>query len=177
MSRSPARVRLTAEEEATLRGWARKGTAEQRLVERAKIILLCHEGVTVENIARQLDTRPARVSKWRQRFAKDRLSALSDAPRPGKPRTYDTKTESRVVALLDQPAPEGYAQWNGPLLAKALGDVSADQGLAHPPQPRHPTAAPPQLVHHHRPRVRPKSCRCGGALSEPAGKRCGRVRR
>lgn len=127
MSRSPAQVRLTAEEETTLRGWTRKGTSEQRLVERAKIILLSHQGVTVENIARQLDTRPARVSKWRQRFAQGRLSALSDAPRSGKPRTYDGETEARVLALLDQPAPDGYAQWNGPLLAEALGDVSADQ--------------------------------------------------
>ena len=121
MSRSPAQVRLTAEEEATLRGWTRKGTSEQRLVERAKIILLSHEGVTVENIATQLDTRPARVSKWRQRFAQDRLSALSDAPRPGKPRTYDGETEARVLALLDQPAPDGYAQWNGSLLPAAPG--------------------------------------------------------
>jgi hypothetical protein len=30
------------------------------------------------------------------------------------------------LGLLDQPAPEGYAQWNGPLLAEALGDVSTD---------------------------------------------------
>jgi transposase len=127
MGRSPAQVRLTAEEEATLRGWTRKGTSEQRLVERAKIILLSHEGVTVEGIASQLGTRPARVSKWRQRFAQNRLSALSDAPRPGKPRTYDGKTETRVLSLLDQPVPDGYAQWNGPLLAEALGDVSADQ--------------------------------------------------
>lgn len=59
----------------------------------------------IEDIARQLDTRPARVSKWRQRFAQGRLSALSDAPRPGKPRIYDDETESRVLALLDQPAP------------------------------------------------------------------------
>jgi hypothetical protein len=51
----------------------------------------------------------------------------SGAPRPGKPRTYDGETEARVLVLLDQPAPDGYAQWNGPLLAEALGDVSADQ--------------------------------------------------
>ena len=108
MSRTPAQVRLTSEEEATLRGWTRKGTSEQHLVERAKIILLSHEGVTVENIALRLDTRPARVSKWRQRFAQDRLSALSDAPRSGKPRTYDGGTEARMLALLDQPAPDGY---------------------------------------------------------------------
>ncbi len=127
MRSTPVQVRFTAEEGATLRGWTRKGTSEQRLVERAKIILLSQEGVTVENIARQLGTRPARVSEWRQRFAQDRLSALSDAPRPGKPRTYDRRTEARVLALLDQPAPAGYARWNRTLLAEALGDVSADQ--------------------------------------------------
>jgi len=127
MSRFPAQVHLTKQEETTLREWTHKGTAEQRLVDRAKIILLSHEGLTVEKIAQQLDTRPARVSKWRQRFVKDRLSALSDAPRSGKPHKYGHETESRVLALLDQPAPEGYAQWNGALLAEALGDVSADQ--------------------------------------------------
>lgn len=99
----------------------------QRLVERVKIILLSHEGVTVENIARQLHTRPACVSKWRQRFVQNRLSALSDAPRPGKPRTYDGQTEARLLAPLDQPVPEGYVQWNGPLLAGALGAVRNDQ--------------------------------------------------
>ena len=126
MSRSPAHVHLTAHEEATLREWTRKGTAEQRLVERARIILLSHEGLTVEKIAERLGTRPARVSKWRQRFVRDRLSALSDAPRPGKPHTYTEQTERRVLALLDQPPPGGHAQWNGSLLAEALGDVSAD---------------------------------------------------
>lgn len=126
MSRSPAQVRLTESEEATLREWTRKGSSEQRLVDRARIILLSNEGLTVEKIAQQLRTRPARVSKWRQRFAKDRLSALSDAPRPGKPPKYDDEVERRVLAVLDTPAPKGYAQWNGGLLAEALGDVSDD---------------------------------------------------
>ncbi len=81
-----------------MRGSIGRPPSEQRLVERAKIILLSHEGLTVETIARQQDTRPARVSQWRRRFAQDRLSAL---------------------AMLDQSAPEGYSQWNGPLLAEA----------------------------------------------------------
>jgi len=127
MPGTPAYIRLTEAEETTLREWCRKGTSEQRTVERARIILLSHEGLTVETIAKRLGTRPARVSKWRQRFAKDRLGALSDAPRPGKPQKYTADTEKRVLALLDQPAPEGYAQWNGALLAAALKDVSPDQ--------------------------------------------------
>jgi Homeodomain-like domain len=51
---------------------------------------------------------------------------LSDAARPGKPHTYTEETERRVLRLLDQAPPEGYAQWNGPLLAETLGDVSHD---------------------------------------------------
>src|SRR6516165_6122479 len=81
MPRTAAQIHLTGEEEATLRQWSRLGTTEQRMVERARVILLSQEGVTVEKIAERLQTRPARVSKWRQRFAKDRLAGLSDAPR------------------------------------------------------------------------------------------------
>lgn len=126
MATAPAQIRLTEAEEETLREWCRKGTSEQRTVERARIILLSHEGKTVESIAKALNTRPARVSKWRQRFASHRLLALSDAPRSGKPHKYTVETEKRVLAMLDQPAPEGYAQWNGALLAAALKDISAD---------------------------------------------------
>ena len=43
------------------------------------------------------------------------------------PQKYTADTEKRVLALLDEPAPEGYAQWNGALLAAELKDVSADQ--------------------------------------------------
>ena len=57
---------------------------------------------------------------------RDRLNALSDAARTGKPRQYDRETDRRVLALLDQDPPRGDTQWNGRLLAEALGDVSAD---------------------------------------------------
>ncbi len=70
MARPAAQIRLTEQEQAALREWTRKGTAEQRLVDRARIILLSHEGLTVEKISARLGTRPARVSKWRQRFVR-----------------------------------------------------------------------------------------------------------
>src|ERR1051325_3870445 len=108
MARPPARIQLSAEEEATLRPWARKGTGEQRLADRARIVLLSHEGMSVEKIAEHLHTRPARISKWRQRFAEGGLNALSDAPRCGKPHTYTEETERRVLRLLDQSPPDGY---------------------------------------------------------------------
>ena len=118
---------LNVEEEQILRQWARAGTSEHRMVERAKVILLAHQGKSNLEIAAHLKTRPARVSKWRQRFAQHRLEGLGDSSRSGKPRRYDASTEKRVLKQLDQPSPVGHPTWTGHLLAQALGDVSADQ--------------------------------------------------
>ena len=38
-------------------------------------------------------------------------------------RSTRPQTDKRILALLDQPPPKGYARWTGPLLAAALGDV------------------------------------------------------
>src|SRR6516164_10809919 len=122
-----APITLTDQERDVLSRWAGAGAEEHRLVERARVILLAEEGVSTREIARRLHTRPARVSKWRQRFARQRLEGLSDASRPGKPRAYDQSTEKRILKLLDTDPPSGYSQWNGRLLARALKDVSNDQ--------------------------------------------------
>ena len=127
MRQPPAIIRLTDDERGTLEQWTRRGKSEHRSVERAKIILLAHQGRTNQQIADTLKTRTARVSKWRQRFGAERLAGLGDAARSGKPATYDASTEKRVLAMLDEPAPRGYSQWNGPLLAEALPGVSKDQ--------------------------------------------------
>ena len=126
--RKPATPILLSEaEQETLRSWLRAGTSEQRMVERARIILAAADGSGTNEIARQLGTRPARVSKWRTRFARDHLSGLVDAPRPGAQARYDASTERRILAALDRTPPGGHATWTGSLLAAALGDVSADQ--------------------------------------------------
>jgi transposase len=124
---SKAIIRLTEEERTTLREWTRKGKSENRMVERARVILLAEEGRTNREIAQQLNTRTARVSKWRQRFAARRLSGLGDAVRSGKPAKYDESTEKRVLKLLDEAPPKGYSQWNGRLLSERLVNVSKAQ--------------------------------------------------
>lgn len=121
------RIALTDAERETLSEWSRSTAGEHRLVERSRVILLAAEGLPAREIARRLDTRLARVSKWRRRFCQDRLAGLEDAPRPGKPKTYNEKTEKRVLSLLDTEPPAGYSQWNGRLLAEKLGDVSPHQ--------------------------------------------------
>ncbi len=125
--RRAAEIELTTEERQTLERWLRSGKAEQRMAHRARIILAAAEGEATTAIAARLRERPTTVSKWRVRFSKQRIAGLQDSPRAGAKRKYSEKTEDRILALLDQPPPRGYSQWNGPLLARQLGDVSDDQ--------------------------------------------------
>lgn len=126
MSKQAAVITLSPEEESILNQWLRAGTTEHRLAERARIILLASQGQGTVEIARGLQTRPARVSKWRRRFARQRLKGLQDAARSGKPRRYDQSTVRRILDQLDQPPPPGQATWTGGALAEALG-ISDDQ--------------------------------------------------
>jgi transposase len=127
MSRVAAPIHLTDEGKETLEAWVRKRTTEQRLTQRARIVLEAAAGKTTKDIADLLQVRPATVSLWRNRFFRRGLSGLLDAPRSGKPAVYDLGTEKRILAQLDKTPPDGYTIWNGPLVAKALGDVSTHQ--------------------------------------------------
>jgi transposase len=118
---------LVEEERAQLTAWARKGTTEQRIAERARIVLAAAAGQTTKEIASQMELRPATVSKWRTRFARDRLAGLGDSPRSGKPPRYGEDVTQRILAVLDEPPPAGYSSWNGRLVAEALGDVTESQ--------------------------------------------------
>lgn len=120
-------IALVPEEKAELELVVRRATSAARDVFRAGVILRAATGAGNKQIATAMKTRPATVSKWRSRFLRDRLEGLRDAPRPGKPPTYDLKSERRILRQLDQPPPKGYARWNGALLAATLKDISADQ--------------------------------------------------
>jgi transposase len=108
------------EDLATLIAWSRNKTMEARLVERAKMILGFIEGETVSQIARRLRVRPNTVIDWRKRFEKEGLPGLLDRSRPGKPVQYGGDFRKQVLELLEQPPPDGQAQWDGPSVADRM---------------------------------------------------------
>ena len=122
--RNATPIVVSAQERTALETWMRAPTTEQRLVERARIVLLAADGLASRAIAREVGCARGVVSRWRVRFARDRLAGLADAPRSGKPRRYGENADRRILALLDRPPPLGFARWTAPLLATALGDVS-----------------------------------------------------
>jgi hypothetical protein len=117
-------IELTASERSMLESIVRSPKSEHGAVERAQIVLLAAEGHASRLIARAIDSWPGRVSRWRKRFAEERLAGLVDRPRPGPRPTYDIGTDRRILAALDEAPPAGFARWTAPLLAAHLGDVS-----------------------------------------------------
>jgi transposase len=91
------------------------------MVERARIILACLEGKEIQQVALELGASIPTVSKWRRRFAQAGLAGLRDRPRSGKPAIYDAGFRGRVLALLEQPPPQGLSHWDGPAVAASLG--------------------------------------------------------
>ena len=84
MSRPAPEIRLSTKEKEILLRWMRSSKTEQRMVERARVILLASNGLSGKEIALKMGTRQARVSKWLRRFALERMAGLNDNARLGR---------------------------------------------------------------------------------------------
>ena len=116
-------VALTSEERAELEGLARSSKTEHRTRLKARIVLMAAEGAATRAIGRALGCTTGTASKWRVRYAKGRLAGFSETGNRGAKAKYGEEAGRRILALLDQPPPAGSANWTGPLIAEALGDV------------------------------------------------------
>ncbi len=83
--KSPYVITLSSKERRVLEARARRYTLPYREVVRAKIVLLAAEGWENTAIGERLDLPRPVVSKWRQRFFRQRLRGLDELPRGGRP--------------------------------------------------------------------------------------------
>lgn len=120
--RPTVEINLTGNERKTLTRWAQRHSSAQSLALRSKIVLACAEGSrTHAEIAKDLGCNPVTVGKWRNRFAKDRLDGLVDAPRPGAARSIgDDVIEAVLVDTLES-APGEDTHWSTRGLAAKHG--------------------------------------------------------
>jgi len=82
---SPFVIRLSRFEREVLEERSRQYTLPYRDVVRARIVLLAAEGLENTVIGDRLDLPRPVVSKWRQRFCRERLAGLEERPRRGRP--------------------------------------------------------------------------------------------
>ena len=116
-------IRLMEEERAELLSLARSTKTEYRMRQRARIVLLAAEGMASRAIGREVGCTTGAASKWRGRYARDRLAGLDETGDRGAEPKYTVETDKRILAVLDRPVPAGHGRWSGPLIAAELGDV------------------------------------------------------
>jgi transposase len=122
--------RLSVEEEQEVARLVRSRTAPVRLVERARMIWLAHQGTRVPVIAAELGVSVPVVRRWVQRFNAGGVAGLADAPRSGRPTTYGAPDVGTVVVTsLTDPQTLGlpFASWTLDRLAAYLQET---QGIA-----------------------------------------------
>jgi transposase len=116
-------IALTADERRELDALAVSRKSEVRMRERARIVLLAAGGLGSRAIGREVGCTPGTASKWRVRYARDRMDGLSETGDRGAEPKYGPEHGRRILALLDQPPPAGYSNWTAPLLAQELVDI------------------------------------------------------
>jgi len=100
---------------------ARRPKTSQRDSLRACIILAAAQGDSNLKIAETLNISNITVGKWRNRFSKDRMDGLFDAPRSGAPRKIgDEKVEAVITKTLET-KPKGKTHWSTRDMAKVTG--------------------------------------------------------
>ncbi|EDM81715.1 ISXoo16 transposase [Plesiocystis pacifica SIR-1] len=115
------RIQLSAEDRVALEKLADPNSEDETLRLRARIILSWARGATGMESAAELDTSRRTVTKWRTRFRKGGVAALSDRPRPGAPRTVRDEQIAEVLRLRSAPPPAGKSRWTTRMIAKETG--------------------------------------------------------
>jgi transposase len=93
-----------------------------RVVERARIILLCAEGKQNREIADLLGTTRRTVGLWRRRFVQKGIVGIEkDAPRPGRQKPIAEDVVQEVVRKTTQEKPTKGTHWSSRSLAKVMG--------------------------------------------------------
>jgi transposase len=120
-TRTVVHLTLTETEEKTLPMWAGAGKTEQRMAQRAKVILLSVAGLSLPEISRKTGLSTQNASKWRIRFMERRLEGLRDAPRSGKPPVISPEKRLKVLEIATRTPPDGSTRWSEAKLARETG--------------------------------------------------------
>jgi transposase len=122
MPKGAGPIDLTEEQRRTLMGWIRASRSPQRLVMRARIVLLGGAGRSLSNIQRGIGESRPTVSLWKKRFIAGGPSALlQDAKGRGlRPSITDSKVAQILKATVET-KPRAATHWSTRTMAEAQG--------------------------------------------------------
>ncbi len=106
---------LSEEEQKTIERLVHARNTPVGKLKRAQIIHLAHQGLLTPEIAKQLEVSERMVRNRLHRFNEQGLLGLEEAPRSGRPATYQPELVSEIIqTALSRPqdlGEEDYATW------------------------------------------------------------------
>jgi len=118
----PAPVILSDRDRTTLTAWVSARNSAQKIVLRARILLLAAEGKANQRIAEELGTSRPTVILWRERFASGGPTALlDDEPGRGRKPTIAPAKVKQIVEATLHTTPANATHWSVRTMAVAQG--------------------------------------------------------
>jgi len=116
------RISISDADRERLERLVRDRNTPQKLVWRARIVLLASDGLTAEAITAAVSKSLLTVRRWRRRYtAKGVDGLLKDATRPPGRKPLTAETIKRVVHMTLHEKPPNATQWSARSMAKAAG--------------------------------------------------------
>jgi transposase len=115
-------ILLSTEDRARLEGWVAGRNTPQKLVWRARIVLMWAQGAGVTAIVEATGKTKKTAYRWRQRYLERGVAGLErDASRPGRKPPLDAATIQRVVNMTLHEKPPAGTHWSMRKLGRAAG--------------------------------------------------------
>jgi transposase len=113
---------LSPVDRARLREWVSGRNTPQKLVWRARIVLLSAERASVTAIVRATGKCKRTVTRWQERYLERGVDGLErDATRPGRKKPLTAAQIARVVEMTLHEKPPAATHWSARVLARAVG--------------------------------------------------------
>jgi transposase len=135
MIRKRRPVQLTQDEYEFLTTYVAHGQKNARQINRARTLLLSHDGKDDQDIVEVLGISRATIYNVRKRYHQQKydhiVEILQDKPRLGRPIAFDHKVEANVAMIACSEAPKGSARWTLHLIADKLVQLNVVDSISH----------------------------------------------
>ena len=114
-------ITLTADERAELEQMTHSRTLPAGDVFRARLILMLAEGLSYRTIQERLGTTAPTISRWRERFEKQRVAGLLEIRHPGQqPSVITPALQAKVLEASRRKPADGATHWSCRKMAQHL---------------------------------------------------------
>ena len=135
MARKRLSVKLSQNEYDFLTTYVAHGQKKARCINRARTLLLSHDGKNDQEIANILGLSRATVYNVRKRYQQQQydhiVEVLHDKPRHGRPIAFDHRVETHIAMIACSEAPKGAARWTLHLIADKLVQLNVVDSISH----------------------------------------------